>query len=118
MISLTITIIWASILLVYSLWIFFLAVMNLKRAQDMGKLSKTARLLGLPILAIGYLLDLLSNMVPMTILFLEIPKETLVTRRVCRHIHDSTGYRLKLALWFKDNLLDNFDPTGNHCGGQ
>lgn len=99
----------------YALWIFFLAVMNLKRARDMGKLTYTATLLGMPIVYISYILDFICNMGPMTILFLEIPEELLVTSRVCRHIHDSVGYRLKLALWFKNNLLDNFDPTGDHC---
>lgn len=35
-------------LTVYALWIFYLAVMNLKRANDAGKLSKPAKFFGTP----------------------------------------------------------------------
>lgn len=99
---------------IYVLWLFYLAVMNLKRAKDVGKLTRTAYVLGLPILIIGYLLDALVNLVIFTIILIEIPKEFLVTARLSRLQH-GTGWRASLAKWFCTNLLDQFDPTGCHC---
>lgn len=88
--------------------------MNLKRARDADKLTKTALVLGTPILSVGYLIDFLANMIPFTILFLEFPQELLVTARLSRHIHDNS-WRGKVAKWFCSNLLDQFDPSGCHC---
>lgn len=99
----------------YILWVFYLAVMNLKRSRDDGSLTRTAYLLGQPILYLGLLIDFLVNVIVLTVLFLEFPKEYLVTSRLSRHIHDSSGYRLTLAKWFCRNLMDTFDPSGCHC---
>lgn len=99
----------------YVLWVFYLAVMNLQRARDSGALTGAAYALGLPILYIGLAIDCFVNITVLTILFLEIPEEALVTARLSRHINDSSGYRLALASWFCTNLLDAFDPSGCHC---
>ncbi len=101
--------------LIYALWVFYLAVMNLKRARDDGKLSTMAHVLGMPILWVGLLLDILSNVFVMTILLLELPKESLVTTRLKRHIQTGTGWRYRFSKWFCENLLDTFDPSGCHC---
>jgi hypothetical protein len=100
---------------IYALWLFYLAVMNLIRARDAGTLSRPAYILGLPILLIGLAIDFLTNMILVTILFLELPREPLVTARLSRHINESTGWRKHLAQWFCKNLLDAFDPSGCHC---
>jgi len=100
--------------LIYVLWIFFLAVMNLKRARDSVGLTLPAKILGYPLLFVGLVIDFLTNIKVMSVLFLEVPRETLVTARLKRHIQ-GTGWRQKLALWFCVNLLDKFDPSGNHC---
>lgn len=97
----------------YALWIFYLAVMNLKRAKDAGLLSTTAKVLGYPVLIVGYLLDCFVNFTVMTILLLEIPRETTVTARLSRHNETSTGWRKAVALW-AEPLLDPYDPSGNH----
>jgi hypothetical protein len=89
--------------------------MNLKNARDKGKLSKVAYTFGMPFFIIGVVLDALINITLMTILFLELPKEILVTSRLKRHIYTSTGYREKIAVWFCSNLLNPFDPDGSHC---
>lgn len=99
---------------IYILWLFYLAVMNLKRAKDAGKLSRTAYVLGLPILFVGYLLDAAVNLIIFTVILFELPKELLVTARLSRLQH-GTGWRATLARWFCVNLLDQFDPTGCHC---
>ena len=41
----------------YALWIFYLAVMNLARAKRAGLLTTTAKVLGYPVLIVGYVLD-------------------------------------------------------------
>jgi hypothetical protein len=97
----------------YALWIFYLAVMNLSRAKRTGLLSPTARTLGLPILIIGYVLDFLTNLTVMTLVLLELPRETTVTARLKRHHRESTGWRLKVVLWFEP-ILDPYDPSGDH----
>lgn len=97
----------------YALWILYLAVMGLKRARDAGLLHKTARALGLPVLIVGYLLDALVNVLVLTFVFLELPRELTVTARLKRHIKFSSGWRLSVARWFVP-LLDPYDPSGRH----
>ena len=94
----------------YALFIFYLAVMNLKRARDAGLLNKTAMALGYPILVVGYLLDAFVNVFVMTLLFLEVPEELTVTARLKRHIQTSDGWRLRLASWFIP-ILNPFDAN-------
>ena len=45
----------------YTLWLFFLAVMALKRAKDAGTISPVALALGYPILLAGLAIDLAVN---------------------------------------------------------
>lgn len=97
----------------YALWIFFLAVMSLARAKDAGQLTTTAKVLGYPVLIVGYVLDCFVNMTVMTVLLLEIPQETTVTSRLSRHNRESTGWRKAVALW-AEPLLDPYDPSGDH----
>ena len=97
----------------YLLWIFYLAVMTLKRARDANLLTKTAKFFGIPVLVIGLLLDFLANVFVMTVMLLELPKETTVTARLKRHNKESTGWRLSIVKW-AEPLLDPFDPSGDH----
>jgi hypothetical protein len=50
-----------------------------------------------------------------SLVFLELPREWLVTDRLQRHMHKSIGWRFWLAKYICDHLLDVFDPSGNHC---
>ena len=97
----------------YGLWVFYLAVMNLKRVRDNGKLSPWALRFGYPVLLTGYILDVLVNWFVVTILLLEFPRETTVTARLKRHNRESTGWRLAMVKFFEP-LLDPFDPSGDH----
>lgn len=102
-----------AILGVWLLWVFYLAVMSLSRAKKAGTLSKTAYALGLPVLTIGLLLDLLINLLVMSVVLWEIPRELTVTSRLKRHHKASTGWRLAVVRWFEP-LLDPYDPDGDH----
>ncbi|WP_431477844.1 hypothetical protein [Massilia eburnea] len=98
----------------YLLWILYLAVMNLQRARDNGTITPAAYRLGLPLLYVGLLVDCLVNVIPVSALFLELPREFLVTQRLTRHANAEGGWRKGLAIWFAKNLLDTFDPSGQH----
>lgn len=100
---------------IYALWLFYLAVMNLSRAKEAGKLTKTALVLVMPIFLTGYALDIFVNLFVITFLFLEFPKEWTITGRVKRHLYGSAGWREIVAAWLCFNLLNAFDPDGKHC---
>ena len=97
----------------YFLWIFYLAVMSLKRARDANLLTKTAKTFAYPVLVVGLLLDFIANVFVMTPMLLELPRETTVTARLKRHNKESTGWRKAIAAW-AEPLLDPFDPSGDH----
>lgn len=97
----------------YSLWVLYLAVMNLSRAKSANQLNGKARFFGTPVLIIGLFIDFLINVFCMTIVLLELPRETTVTSRLKRHNRESTGWRKAVAVWFEP-LLDPFDPSGDH----
>lgn len=103
-----------ALLTCYALWVFYLAVMNLKRVKDMGKLGKVALALGTPVLLIGWVLDFIVNVAVMSFILLELPREATVTARLKRHKRESTGWRLTVTNWFASELLDHFDPSGVH----
>ena len=103
-----------SFLCLYTLWVFYLAVMNLKRARDANELTGVAKLFGTPVLLVGLVIDAVADWTVCTALFLELPKEKTVTSRLKRHIN-SEGWRSNIAAWICMNLLNKFDPSGNHC---
>lgn len=106
----------AGFLTLYVLWVLYLAVMALKRADKEGKLSRPARWLGMPVLAFGYFLDAFANLIIMTVILFEFPQEWLVTSRVSRHVNGS-GRRAAIARFMCTHLLNPFDPSGKHCKG-
>lgn len=97
----------------YALWVFYLAVMNLARAKDAGTLSKTATILGYPVLLTGLTIDLVCNVL-LTIPFFDLPRETTVTYRLKRYAAGPEGWRKRFTLWFAAHMLDVFDPQGKH----
>lgn len=97
---------------VYLLFVFYAAVMNIQRVHEMGKLNLLGKVLGYPTLLIGYALDVLVNLVVMTVVMLELPREWTVTARLKRH-QASSGWRLAVVK-FLEPLLDPLDPSGDH----
>ncbi len=97
----------------YILWILYLAVMNLARVRDLGQLSTASYVLGYPVLVVGLILDFILNVFVMTILLLELPKETTITARLKRHNRDG-GWRGKITQKIFEPILDPFDPSGDH----
>ncbi|MBU0791204.1 MAG: hypothetical protein KKB08_06750 [Gammaproteobacteria bacterium] len=101
------------VLLLWALWVVYLAVMNLKRAKDAGTLTFWCKFFGYPVLIVGLLLDLVCNVLVLTALLGELPRELTVTSRLKRHNRTSTGWRKAVAVW-AEQLLDQFDPSGDH----
>lgn len=99
----------------YLLWLFYLAVMALKRAKIAGRLSRPALLLALPVLAVALAIDVMVNAVLVTLVMLERPREWTVSDRLTRHVHAGHGWRQAAARWVCVHLLDAFDPSGSHC---
>lgn len=101
-------------LFLYVFWLLYLAIMSLYRAYKNGTLSLVSKVLGYPILAIGLVFDVLANITIFSLVFLELPKEWLVTDRLKKHIK-TASWRGKLAGFICHHLLSPFDPTGDHC---
>lgn len=91
-------------------WLFYLALMNLKRVRN--DLHPFAKFNAYLLLGIGFPLDVALNTVVGSILFLELPEEYLLTSRLQRHKRLG-GWRGDIARWMCEHLLNQFDS--GHC---
>lgn len=98
---------------IYALWIFYLAIMNLRRVRILGKLSKVVSVFAIPLLAIGFLSDVAINLVICSVVFLDPPRELTVSARLSRYL-PQPGWRSIAAHWIATHLLDPFDPSESH----
>lgn len=96
-------------------WGFYVLVMGLYRAHLQNKLTRFTYFLSAPFLLIGVLMDVLANMTIASVLFAELPHEWMVTTRLTRYNNFEYGWRSRIAEFVCTNLLDVFDPNGNHC---
>jgi len=99
---------------IYLLWLFYIAVMDMRSARDVGTLTTAAKVMGYPILFIGLGVDLLVNVFAATLVFLDLPKELTVTGHVQRLVDGKAGWRKTLALWFAVNLLNSMSIGSPH----
>lgn len=99
----------------WGLWGLYVLIMGLYRARLANRLTRASLVLGAPYIALGYLVDFAVNVTIASLVFVELPRELLVTNRLMRHQLSGTGWRRNLSMWICDNLLDEFDPSGNHC---
>lgn len=90
----------------------YAAVMNFKRVRNTVGLTKLQTIIGSYILVRGYLLDLFVNVIHMTIVLREFPRELTVTHRLRRHIEGNTKHAA-FCLRFRQEL-DALDPAGIH----
>jgi hypothetical protein len=103
------------ILSLYAFWLLYLAIMSLYRANMNKTITLQAKILGWPILILGALVDCIMNVTLFSLVFFELPKEFLLTKRMQRYIKQGDGWRCKLSRWICQSLLNAFDPTGAHC---
>lgn len=100
------------------LWVFYMLyvfTMSVYRAKLAGRLCGFSLVLLYPLVVIAAAMDVLCNYTLACVIFLEPPQELLVTTRLQRHHTSDNGWRTTLAAYVCDNLLDPFDPTGDHC---
>jgi len=104
-----------AVVLTWCLWLFYLATMNLWAVELVGKQTRFAANCAKPVMWIGAVLGFLVNVLVMSVLLLEFPRETAVSPRLARHLHKAKpDYRTRFARWFADHLLDAYDPRGVH----
>ena len=103
-------------LFILFVWVFYLAVMNMK--SHLSTMTRFAKVNGYVVVGIGLLLDALLHFVIGTIVFLDLPREVLLTRRLKRYRRQGRymgTWRRSLGNWLCYHLLDQFDPSGEHC---
>lgn len=99
----------------YITWILYCAIMALKKAKDESRLTPAMKVLGFPLLLVGYLFDVASNLIASVVL-LHVPKELLLTMKLKRiQKEEPTGWRNRTAMWICANMLNAIDPSGHHC---
>lgn len=122
----------------WGFWALYVLVMGLYRASLDKRLTPATKFLGLPWVAIGFLVDVFAQLTVAALIFWEWPRlrfemrafarwnvtvrlpviagEWLVTDRLQRHVlMPTSAWRTRLAIYVCDHILDPVDPTGNHC---
>lgn len=107
----------AILLFLWVFWGLYVLVMGVYRAHLSGRLSAASYAMGLPWFVCGYLVDVFAQYTVASVFFLDWPPrgEWLVTDRLQRYIKLESGWRYQKAKWICTNLLDVFDPSGDHC---
>lgn len=100
------------------LFLYFVAAMRLQQVRDAQQLTKAQRVVGSVLVCEGLLLDLLFHWTVGTVVFLELParREYTLSRRLWRLSNGPEGWRKRLALRIRTQLLDSIDPSGTHRG--
>lgn len=102
----------------YAFYGLYILVMGVYRAHLQKRLTRINYILCFPWVLVGYLFDVFANVFIMPFIFLELPRETLVTTRLKRHLRtpeDDRDWRYDLASLVCTKLLDIFDPYNAHC---
>ncbi len=105
----------SAVLYLWIFWGLYVLCMGIYRAKLSGRLSPVTYALSLPFLLAGLLVDVVANLTLASLVFLELPREWLVTRRLQRHSAANEGWRYDFSVWVCSRLLDVFDPDGDHC---
>lgn len=107
--------VWKAVLLLWVFWAFYVLIMGIYRAYLAKRLGLVNLILGAPFVLVGLFLDAFVNLVIAPIIFFDSPREWLVTTRLIRYRNCDSAWRRNIATFICDNLLDVFDPSGNHC---
>ena len=121
----------------WAFWAMYVLVMGIYRAHLAKRLGPVTFCLSLPFVALGLAMDLLAQFTFASALFWQWPHLTfaprvftfrgrpfvlhvpsgdwLVTARLQRYVAQGNGWRFTIANWICNNLLDVFDPSGDHC---
>lgn len=103
------------LLTLWALWVLYIAMMNIKRVAATQPMPIRVKLLVYPTMAVFELIELFANVVILTVLFFDLPKEKHVSDRLRRYWKNpyKYGWRLYIVRFLKP-MLDPFDPAGPH----
>ena len=99
--------------LVYITWIGYIAAMQLRQRLD--ELHPVAKAHAYVFGIVFVLFDFIVNMTFGTMIFLDIPREFMLTQRLKRMKQEGADWQASTASWICTHLLNQFDPTGDHC---
>jgi hypothetical protein len=95
-------------------WLLFVDGMGVQRAGKELKLPELSEYLARLLWPLAALHNCAHNALPMTLLFLDLPREAATTKRMNRYVDGPDGWRKRLALWIRAQLLNVFDWRGVH----
>lgn len=96
-------------------YILYLAAINIVANRNLLT-WKSGIICAVP-LVVMVLTDFILNATLATILFLDLPREFMVTTRLARYKDSSwpDGKRKQISLWVCQNWLNPFAPNHKHC---
>lgn len=106
-----------TVIFLYVFFALYVLAVGLYRAHLAGTMRTTGYILGWPWMVVAAIVDVIANLTIFCVIFLEPPRELLVTQRLRRHLEagESDGFRYRFARAICRHVLDYFDPRGAHC---
>lgn len=97
----------------YILWMGYVLTMDLK--ENFRSLRWEVKLAAILPAALSYLLDIVLNVILLSVLFLEVPKEVTITKRLARwkKMPMIAPKRARFAAYICNSWLNPFDQ--GHC---
>lgn len=89
--------------------------MGVYRAHLAKRLTTVTTIMLFPVVLLAIFVDILCNFTLATVIFWELPHQMMVTQRLHGYRQQLGGWRKSIADYICLNLLDPFDPTGDHC---
>lgn len=100
---------WLTLPALYILYIASVTVLEKKRT-----LHKMVWWTLAPVIFITIAIDFIANVTIVSVLFWDIPREYLITKRLQRYKLLPDGHRKQVAEWVCEHMLNPFDTDG-HC---
>ena len=99
----------------WALWVLYIAMMNIKRVSDADSMPVRVKLLVYPTMVVFELVEFVANVIILTVLMWDWPKEIRVSDRLRRYWRnpEKYGWRVYIVKFLKP-MLDPFDPAGPH----
>ena len=92
----------------------YIQVMHLKKIR--GELKGRKKIMAYLFFAYGYIKDIYFNLVTATRIFNDWPRELIFTARLKRYREgNDLLWREAIAEFLCDSVLDQGDPSGDHC---
>jgi len=101
----------------WAFWLLYVFTMGLYRAFLLGRLKGLSLVMCFPVVAVAFVVDLVMQFTVFAVVFLEFPRDWLVTHRLRRYMRElpPEQWRRRWADYLCKYLLDPYDPTGAHC---